>query len=164
MITVFIISLASAILFGYREYNSWPYSRDYVLTFLVFILSGFIGMIFGVIVAAILPSDMTTEFKTEKLVSMNRDGSINGSFFLGSGSIESKQQYSYFVKDSIFFELKSVDVDVSKITYTNETPKVVMSRKVPTGFWGEWFTLSLHPKNYIFYIPEGSILHNYNLN
>jgi hypothetical protein len=97
------------------------------------------------------------------LVSLANGSQVEGSFFLGSGSINSTPVYSYVTgSDVTGYQLSSVDVSVTKV-FTSQDPPHLVAVDVncsPRGFWPRVCSQATH---YRAYIPAGSIWQGYNV-
>ena len=86
----------------------------------------------------------------------------NGRFILGSGTIESKPIYYYYVKDKDgLYEMQHISADTIKIKQDNESKPHIEHYK--TKDW-ETFWLANNRQKYIIIIPENSIQERYNGN
>lgn len=112
--------------------------------------------------------DYNYKYQYTEIVNLQDNSSVNGSFFLGSGSINEESYYVYYYKtDDGFYKLGKTKTDNAKIKITNETPRKVKKIKciTPGNLFEKYFiilptslTHSVH-----FEIPPGSIKENYNL-
>lgn len=106
------------------------------------------------------------------LYSIQRETSINGSFFLGSGSLQGTTYYIGYLKDSEgFYHLAKFDTNVTSIKETNEFfPRYEHYKnyecskfsKVMLGF-NCMNTATNTPNTYKLYVPEGTIIQQYSL-
>lgn len=86
----------------------------------------------------------------------------SGTFFLGSGRIEDKAKYFYVVETDFGYAIRDVDVDGSYIKYTDDRCHIETYSYEFTNPVVKWFAIPMNNR-YIFYIPEGSIINNYNM-
>jgi len=79
---------------------------------------------------------------TEHIVSLDRSNAIDGSFYLGSGTIEGRPSYSYYVLNSDGgYKLKSVSADICTV-YRDEdkAPYIVAGYKKASPFQEQSYT------------------------
>lgn len=134
-------------------------------------LGAFVGFLVAVLVGAFVYSD--TEWRPAPrvaLVSMADGAGIEGHFFLGSGSVESTQIFTWYQQEGTnSYVRKSADAEVSTVHYLNSgRPYYVHSAKIYTTDkfmmpWGIGFGGSADEEHYDFYIPRGSIVQSYRL-
>ena len=122
----------------------------------------------------------TTTVETHELVQVsdtvygNTSGSINGNIFVIRGSIgtDLAAGFSYYQKEESGFTLKTVGADNTTIKYTNDTPRIEVTRTYcpelekgpsigllslnycPIGGGNVWNTI---------YVPAGSIVESFQL-
>ena len=142
------------------------------------LLSGGVALIFYVFVSAVLLVGLSeiwvedTPVESE-LASLADGSSVSGSFFLGSGSVESEPVFFFYRQQGNgSFRLEHRDADKVSIVETSSDPRMVTLcvdySHVPT--WFEWPLFNSSPPTYedcrdddptTFYVPEGSIKSNY---
>lgn len=105
------------------------------------------------------------------LVNLGDSSGVSGRFFLGSGYIESKPVYMYYLQDGDSYRLYNVKASNAFITYTDETPQIIFhgSRQ---GY-SNWFSIGADdwrvnedgydPDAFEFKVPRGSIKQDFNL-
>ena len=120
---------------------------------------------------------------TKNLYSLSLRDGISGSFFLGSETVKNNPEYYYFEKQNGFYALKHVSTDNSLIKITSEQPKVKTIKVVTKYQWNEIMSFIFDPiywlenflsyglvdtdaelnsnEQYIFYVPQNSILQSY---
>lgn len=160
MIITLLFAIGFAI-FGYRD--SWGNWTDKLLsTFVHFLLGSAIGLVFAMIASIFIPA---SEHKYEHIiVSMKDNSSVNGSFFLGSGTFKDEPTFSYYYEKDGYYKLENVPSENSKIYYTNVNNRVVCTYYTIDGFY-QWLSIPIvkYSRSYEFYIPSGSIKTNFNL-
>lgn len=96
--------------------------------------------------------------------SINRGSEMNGNFFLGSGSIDTKQYYFYYYKSTYGYKLSKIEAYNTYIVETNDMkPQIVKTYKdYDDGF------ISLKDGNVsirnIIYVPKNTIVKDFVLN
>lgn len=123
-------------------------------------------MCFGALGIASLFANSHYEKTNEiQIIALQDNGKVSGSFFLGSGSIDGKMQYTYMTKDNNNeMEMKQIDIDHASLIYSN-TPKVeeyekFFDKKIIKFFFGDQ---TFYSTKYKIYIPERTIKENYNV-
>jgi predicted membrane channel-forming protein YqfA (hemolysin III family) len=104
---------------------------DEFLAFIVILISGLVFVASCVFYSMFQPTQtITTE---NKIYTLETAVNSEGSFCLGSGSIDGTSYYYYYTKDENgLYELKKVKTDDCKLRLTdNETPKIIERREVP---------------------------------
>ena len=88
-------------------------------------------------------------------IKLNTSG-IYGDFFLGCGTISNETLYYFYTNENGAIRLKKVSYNYVTIYYTKEQPKVIYTRtsNACSGYNYKWDI----------YIPEGSIVNNYDVN
>lgn len=131
---------------------------DSGLSILGFLLS-FIIIAFIINKIAAFQGDYAT-ISTQPLKAIGIDEDLQGSFFLGCGSINSEDKFIYIVKvDNLGYKVQEVDIDDCYIVEENiEQPYLEISNIK----WRDWVVTS--NDRYIFHIPPNSIKENYEVN
>lgn len=110
---------------------------------------------------------LETVTKEHKLTLLNDGQSVHGEFFLGSGTVNSKPAFMYYLDNGGYFTLHSVDANRCKIIYTEGTPRLIESWE--EGRNNKWWFFGKSPKinknwsTYTFFVPKGSIKSSYHL-
>src|SRR5690606_33477623 len=89
---------------------------------------GFIGFVFAL---AIIPSDTKQVVTTNSLIALKDTSSLQGSFFLGTGSINGEMKYTFYYEADNGFKLKQLDNYRVSIKYDNH-PRIETITKVKT--------------------------------
>ena len=149
-----------------------------ILVIIVNVLKGLVGMFFGMIVGlffAVMIGKIINPKETKKVIdstiyleNLSDNSGVEGSFFLGCGSINNKMSYSFYAKDqkSDMFSLETIPSDNAKIKYSSERPRLETYHYEPItnksqkrfGYWKD------DGPHHIFYIPNGSISNTFKLN
>lgn len=156
----------------------YSYNDPWEPTSFFAVMGGFIGGVIGFIIALGLGEFMTTPDDWQKyrgeteIISLSNSTTLSGEFFLGTGSVDGRKMYYYYVdtdKGAINRRLPATD------TYVEEADKSVQPKIVRVWYESE--------ANYIWYfptdpekvesldgpytqiiVPEGSIKRQYNPN
>ena len=124
----------------------------------------------GILVAFILsavwedaPVEITTSTDYE-IVALQDNLGLQGQFFLGSGYIDNELSYAYMrYVDGCGYKAETVDASNAYIEFTDEQPYVSLVTYQFKDQWRNYFTIPYNYEDIFFYIPEGSILQNYNI-
>lgn len=131
------------------------------------------SIIWGWITFSIYDTDTNTEYRTDVTSIYSIGGnssSTNGTFILGTGSIDSTEYYTYFVRNlDGSKERKKVQVRDTKIFEGNYEPRLEYS-KCHAGsdyWWVSGMTSYKKDCNYfdktILYLPENSVIQTFNI-
>ena len=162
MYTVIIITV---LFVGIRLYylikqDFWDWDEILGLSFLNLLISGFCSLL----LTLFIPTITKIEKHTFELESIQDGSKINGQFFLGSGYINERMKYSFYLSEQQGYKLYSIDASDAYIKYTDGKPKLEMYQEVITDDFINNFSTTLDLKtNYKIYVPKGSILQNYTL-
>lgn len=134
-----------------------------IFSFGLFILGfviSFIIIAFITDMVAVFKGDYTT-ISTQPLKAIGINEDLHGSFFLGCGSIDSKDKFIYIAKvDNLGYKIQEVDIDNCYIVEEDiEQPYLEISNVK----WRDW-VIKFFENRYIFHIPPNSIKENYEVN
>lgn len=131
------------------------------MTILVFLLS--VAMIgFCSSVAVIFPQTCEKS-STEHIIALNDSTGVNGrAGFLGSGYVEDELYYYYMTDTKEGFQAKKIKAEDAYVRYSDEQ---IVETYTATNFKNKLLWLVALPINsfHIVYIPEGSIIENYQI-
>ncbi len=135
---------------------------------------GILGSIIGAAIAFVLgifvPKPKgNQETKTTRLASLRSSGGIQGSFFLGSGSIESQQYYRYYEDsgDGGYTPCQlQIDSNVTVYEEDRKDAELVVTWTAYDNRFIDGFVIQNLDSNtrYAFHVPRGSILQEFVLN
>ena len=152
---VFIIAIVRAIYYKDLE-------ELFAGFFLSLICAGFVAVI-GMIIGRCLPNDEITYTETVTPIVALEDGhSSDDVFFLGSGCINDNLYYYYVTEDSRGYMVKKIKTSEAYVRY-DETPRI--ETLTGRGF-KHWYNYiwALPSKTFTtIYVPEGTILNNFNI-
>jgi hypothetical protein len=132
------------------------------------LLGGFSSMMlgcFGCIIAIAIPAK-TQRVCIEKheIANLQDNSNIYGSFFLGCGSMDERMVYYSYVEENGLYYLKKFETKNVLIRFSNQTPHIESWVNAPIkGEIINYFAIDDPNYKYIFYIPQGSIKQNFNL-
>lgn len=154
IIVIIVIEIAFAIIF-----------LDYFPE--IFVAGLFIGLIIGFIIGLFIPKETKIIIdKTYYLECLQDGNSINGSFFLGCGSVNGKMVYTYYYQDGDCYKMDQIDYDNVSIKYSEGRPKIEILKEIKTDAIKNLFTTRLNcecENSTIIYIPKGLIKQSFNL-
>lgn len=93
------------------------------------------------------------------LAALNDGSSVNGTFFLGGGTIDSDPSYMFYTENGGDYKLRQVYADDAVVRFSKETPKIEYHNP-RSQFWTYW---NMNNTYYVFKVPEGSIKYSYSL-
>lgn len=159
MLIILIMIGAFAILGGILTWLNWreldmsifaAFFTSLVSAIPCFLIGGIISMyVFG-------PAPMECKYKQE-LVAMKDTSTVSGSFFLGTGRVNSDMCYIYLVDTDKGLTTKTLKQKSNEvyIKYTDGQPYL----EYWSGVDDLWRLQSEFPY-YIFYLPDGSVINN----
>jgi len=169
----FVLIIGLGIAFSYEGWQDWR--DDGFEVCLLFILGCAIGLLICLIITLVVAEfgnyyDLCKHnIKTEyiEIVSLQPFNSVEGSFVLGTGTIDGKMYYIYMKKESGGYRKGKILADDVLICETNEvSPRLswkVLDRKVPTWLWPEFIIpifddFFKSPRDFVMYVPKGTII------
>ena len=147
--------------------NSYDGFEDYIMNFLLAILTFMLSALLGLAIAACIHFAFGDNFPKKETVieqelsTLKLDNGINGSFFLGSGSIDSNVYLTHIIEENGTFKIEKTNAEIATIIYTDDKPYKEIIKTNYKGFWANLITLNFTKDKVVFYIPEGSIKENY---
>lgn len=128
---------------------------EYVECKLLFIC-GF--ALIGVFIAGIVGSSLDYEIKTETeyIYSLKDSSSVDGDFFLGSGSVNDNLEYRYFIKsddNSLIYD--SISADKVQIKF-DDLPRIEKYKNVSK--YSAWVIVPSCEKKDTLFIPKNSVI------
>lgn len=105
------------------------------------------------------------EYQVEdvEIYSLRTSNDLNGAFVLGTGNVSTKTKYYVVIKTNIGYQIKDIDASVAYILYTKDQPHLeIYSHKDYKISKARWFTTGA-TTYYKIYVPEGSIIENYEI-
>lgn len=96
------------------------------------------------------------------IVALEDNMTSSGTFFLGTGTVKSDVHYYFMTETEHGYKLQNIAASKAYIKYDTE-PRIVIENGSEFKHWYNniWaFPVSTH---YTIYVPEGTILNNYNI-
>lgn len=166
----FLISTGITVWFIWDTFFPYPSFVEILTSFFMFLGGEFLSIAFsciitftvGCLIGCFFEPVSYTQTETP-LIALKDNSTINGSFFLGCGSVGSETQYSYAVNTEFGIEIKTLPAD-EKIyfKYDEGTPALITSKPVYSTL-AEWISIPDDPTIYTFRIPKGSIINEYEI-
>ena len=121
----------------------------------------------GCITTCSLTEDRVIDKHIIYLENLSDNIGVSGEFFLGSGTINSEWQYTYYEKINNSYYLKHIPAKNVPIIYTTGEPRIEYYISNRTDTTINLFAINMNgttlPHGYKIYIPKGSIKNNFTL-
>ncbi len=105
------------------------------------------------------------EYQVEsvELYSLRTSDNLNGAFVLGTGAVSTTTKYFVVIKTDIGYQIKDIDASKAYILYTKNKPYLeIYTHKDYKSSKAKWFTFGA-TTYYKIYVPEGTIIENYEI-
>lgn len=164
----FIIITAICVIVALRlateDYFDWSLG-DVVIAIFSMAIGAIVGIAISFGVTALIPGEYETKTETWNLEALqDNGGGVSGSFFLGSGTIDSKMMYVFYYEvGENQYKMGQVEYDDATVKYVADsvTPTVIQYRKEPTDAFINNFTVNYSSPWYDINIPKGTIKSGY---
>jgi len=156
---LFIILLMAVILLSAVAYAIFDESEDAaIFTGIILFIASIFTLVF---IGSKVPQHWEIQKRSE-LVALQDNINSEGSFFLGSGSVEGELKYYFYERKGEGFVANSIHSDGVILLESDEAAYEQWLKK--DDKWWYWiFVLSGSEQKTIIKIPKGTILNNYNL-
>lgn len=163
MLLIFIIPS----IFFFGGIISAIHEHDVDNFFFISILGTFGCSIFTLLVAMIVglcipSSEIIYEKTVTPIVALEDNMSSGGTFFLGTGSTKNSIYYYYMTETEHGYKLQDVTASKAYIKYDAE-PRIVIENGCGFKHWYNYIWAFPVRTHYTIYVPEGTILNNYNI-
>lgn len=140
------------------------HSKGFELFFTTSLLVVITGIV-GVWLMFALPMDLTVCNSEQKIITLQDNNSIKGSFYLGTGNIDGKMKYVYYYEFNGMYVMEQLDYNLVKVRFVQTAPRVLKFTKCATDSWINNFAydFDVNVSSYIIEVPEGTIKTNFNL-
>lgn len=132
------------------------------IAFLVFLASFLIAL-----VISMMWSEKPVEKESSNeydIVALQDNLGAAGNFFLGSGYIDNELSYTYMhYVEGCGYKAETVEASNVYVEFTDEQPYVSVVKYRFKDNWRNYITIPYNSEDIFFYVPEGSILQNYNI-
>ena len=141
--------------------------RDADNFFFIGILGALASGVCTAIIAAIVgtcisSSEIVYEETVTPIVALEDNVAFNGTFFLGTGAVKDDIRYYYMIDTERGYVMQNIKASNAYIKY-DANPRIVIENGRGFKHWYNYiwaFPVSTH---YTIYVPEGTILNNYNI-
>lgn len=150
-------------MYGYKSFSDWVTYIGLIL------LGGFLGVAVSLLASLFICCSPNvnvdyTLVDTKPIYALEDNITNNGHYYLGSGTKDGDAAYFYVIEDEWGMKVESKDTDYSYIIYDNDKkPRV----EIYDGEWSNPLIKALSfigPENrYKFFVPEGSMTSNINI-
>lgn len=131
------------------------------------LIYGFVAFVLAALLqlgAEIIFKKEYVKYDEDEMVALNNSHDYEGSLFLGSGKIDGKQVYYYMVEEEKGVNIKSVNAGRSYVKEDDsKKPKIEYMVSTFTNSIVRWLFINGFSSEYIIYIPENSIKHDFNI-
>jgi hypothetical protein len=166
LILCIVIAIGIGIWVSCAEFYGFDIGTALLVTPLCILASVLIWLLIGAITLAAASPISKTPLENEAIeIYALADGNLTegrGSF-LGSSHIDEELKYTFVKKDAFGYTVEQVDADACYVKYTNDTPRAVPIEERYGGWVKFWTGDNIAKSGYIFYLPEGSIIEQYNI-
>lgn len=125
--------------------------------------SGVCAALITAIVGTCIPSSENVYEETvTPIVALEDNVASNGTFFLGTGTVKDDIRYYYMIDTERGYVMQNIKASNAYIKY-DANPRIVIESGRGFKHWYNYiwaFPVSTH---YTIYVPEGTILNNYNI-
>lgn len=160
MIPAIILAVASLIvgvIFGRQERSVGAF---FFATFMS-ALASLIVIMFIMLIGVTTVGEDYKLIDDQNLKAISVSSNINGSFFLGSGSVDEESVYYYYAAQDGGFVLQNVPTDDALVIEDSSNPRIESYTSVSKN--SLWY-FGQGDRSYKIYIPAGSITNQFNMN
>lgn len=141
--------------------------RDWDYFGMLSILASIVGGALTLMVAALIgtcisSNEIIYEETVTPIVALEDNMASRGQFFLGTGTSKSDIYYYYMIDTERGYTMKNVKASDAYIKYDTE-PRIVIERGRGFNHWYNYIWAFPVNTQYTIYVPEGTILNNYNI-
>jgi hypothetical protein len=120
-----------------------------------------IGSFLGLTALANGMQDETYQYTGIDIVALQDGNATQGSFFLGTGVIDSTPKYTFYINESGAKQLVSIDANDIRVYDNADHPYVVRQHDCELS-WGDWFAVCMDSDRYTeVHVPAGTIRSDY---
>lgn len=166
-----IILLGLGTFIGFMVYFWLNEGFDYGNWILAFISSFMIAFCVGTVshfAIGYTTSDVNVEVQHANIVSLDRGSGASGTFFLGTGQIESKPVYFFYVPEREGYKLKHISAHKTLLVESDDvSPRlqwdnVVRYSKYPNFLYlSDYQELEENREDHKLFVPKGSIIRTF---
>jgi len=147
----------------------WTLIDDWFMGVAISLFSILVGGLIGSLVALALPADLEVKETTFQLETLQDNGGVEGRFFLGCGTINSKMVYVFYYNAGVnsrgdtVYRMGQVDYNDASVIYCEEKPYLLEYNEVPSDAFINNFGIDFGNTWYEIYVPRGTIKNGYTL-
>ena len=120
------------------------------------------ALVTAIVGTCISSSEIVYEETVTPIVALEDNMTTNGTFFLGTGAVKDDIRYYYMIETERGYKLQDVAASKAYIKYDTE-PRIVVENGCGFKHWyNNIWAFPTHTRVTI-YVPEGTILNNYNI-
>lgn len=164
--SICIIVSFSFLIFG-SDFRLYFGILEKILMGITFILiSMLLTLIFGIAAIGIATANSEVRYEvtsSKDIIALQDNDSVNGNFFLGTGSVNDKMKYVYMVKDNEGYRMETLNANEVTIVYSDEKKVEIQEARFANKNIGLWFGVPMSDVKYKIYVPEGTIKNEYNI-
>jgi hypothetical protein len=161
LIVFVVIGIIIGLIISDWEWDFWVI----FFSFTNVLFGAIIGVFIGLLVATTLPMKTYLEHSTYNIANLQDNNSVSGQFFLGSGQIDGKMQYVFYLEENDFYTMHQIEYNLAQIKHTDSIPKINVYKITQTDAFINYFAIdwNIGDQTYIIEVPKGTIKTNYNL-
>lgn len=160
VIIVFVVFFIYGIVFSIRE-RDWEYV--WLISIAASLLCGALTLIITAIVGTcISSSEIVYEETVTPIVALEDNVTSRGQFFLGTGTSKSDVYYYYMIDTERGYVMQNIKASNAYIKY-DANPRIVIENGCGFKHWYNNIWAFPISTRYTIYVPEGTILNNYNI-
>lgn len=138
----------------------------FVMIFIFTALSFIVGNLLVFVIGALLPTKMEV-LDTMKMISVKDSNALEGSFVLGTGSINQVEYYTFYREWGNGYKKEKVPVKDSVVFEENDkVAELIVMKKVYKEPWMNYVGLILtgqRKNEYELHVPKGTIIREFSL-
>ena len=166
LILCIVAAIGIAIWVSYEMYYGFDLGGTVLMSVLFSLVAFLIWLLIGAFSLGGAEPVSRTPLENEAIeIYALADGNLiegHGSF-LGSSHVDEELKYTFVKKDAFGYTVEQVDADDCYVKYTKDTPRAVPIEEHYSGWVKFWIGDDEAKNGYIFYLPEGSIIEQYNI-
>ena len=125
--------------------------------------SGVCVVLVTMIIGTCIPSsEIVYEETVTPIVALEDNVTTNGTFFLGTGAVKDDIHYYYMIETERGYKLQDIAASKAYIKYDTK-PRIVVENGCGFKHWYNNIWAFPTRTHYTIYVPEGTILNNYNI-
>ena len=160
VIIVFAVFFIYGIIAAIRE-RDWEYV--WLISIAASLLCSALTLIITAIVGTCIPSSEIVYKETvTPIVALEDNMTTNGTFFLGTGAVKNDIHYYYMIETERGYKLQDIAASKAYIKY-DTNPRIVVEKGCGFKHWYNNIWAFPVSTRYTIYVPEGTILNNYNI-